>query len=52
MACGVCGSIIYKRFDNCEIGQEIHKTYGENNREEYGKKLLEYCMERIEYETN
>lgn len=47
-----CGALSKRFYINCEIGQEIHKAYGENNREEYGKKLLEHCMERIEYETN
>ena len=30
-----------------EIGQEIHKACGENDRAEYGKKLLEYLSEQL-----
>lgn len=30
-----------------EIGQEIHKVCGENDRAEYGKKLLEYLSEQL-----
>ena len=30
-----------------EIGQEIHKACGENDRAEYGKKLLEYLSEHL-----
>ena len=30
-----------------EIGQEIHKVCGENDRAEYGKKLLEYLSEHL-----
>ena len=30
-----------------EIGQEIHKACGENDRAEYGKKLLQYLSEQL-----
>ena len=30
-----------------EIGQEIHKACGENDRAEYGKKILEYLSEHL-----
>lgn len=30
-----------------EIGQEIHKAFRENDRAEYGKKLLEYLSEQL-----
>ena len=30
-----------------EIGKEIHKACGENDRAEYGKKLLEYLSEHL-----
>ena len=30
-----------------EIGQEIHKACGKNDRAEYGKKLLEYLSEHL-----
>jgi len=30
-----------------EIGQEIHKACGENDRAEYGKKVLEYLSEKL-----
>lgn len=30
-----------------EIGQEIHKACGENDRAGYGKKLLEYLSEQL-----
>lgn len=30
-----------------EIGQEIHKVCGENDRAEYGKRVLEYLSERL-----
>lgn len=30
-----------------EIGQKIHKACGENDRAEYGKKLLEYLSEQL-----
>ena len=30
-----------------EIGQEIHKVCGENDRAEYGKKVLEYLSEHL-----
>lgn len=30
-----------------EIGQEIHKACGENDRAEYGKRLLEYLSEHL-----
>lgn len=30
-----------------EIGQEIHKPCGENDRAEYGKKLLQYLSEQL-----
>ena len=30
-----------------EIGQEIYKACGENDRAEYGKKLLEYLSEHL-----
>lgn len=30
-----------------EIGQQIHKACGKNNRAEYGKKLLQYSSEQL-----
>lgn len=30
-----------------EIGQQIHKACGKNNRAEYGKKLLQYLSEQL-----
>jgi len=30
-----------------EIGQEMHKAYGENDRAENGKKLLQYLSEQL-----
>ena len=31
----------------CEIGEQIYKACGENDRAEYGKNLLKYLSERL-----